>query len=294
MRLRRSQPSVIYYKFVVIKASHFRRFVVLMAMLGLAFSFLPTANAANRYDSYRQRVVVIGPERFDLDVVAINLRNPKLVVQTLAATTKTNCYQQPCAVKALRSYVSNKKVMAAINGSYFCPKDYASCAGQAGSYYWMVYDARRKVFVNEQQNQFNNGGLFIAFRDRTVAFYPDTKPFTKEGIINTVDRNNLTAAISNGPTLINKKKFVLDETQLDTKQRTVKSNRSGLGIKGSTIYLIVARKATVIDLGYMMEALKMDFAMNLDGGGSSALWYRGSYKVGPGRNIPNALVVRTR
>ncbi|MBI4090347.1 MAG: phosphodiester glycosidase family protein, partial [Candidatus Kerfeldbacteria bacterium] len=42
------------------------------------------------------------------------------------------------------------------------------------------------------------------------------------------------------------------------------------------------------------QALKMDYAMNLDGGGSSALWYRGSYKVGPGRNVPNALVMRTK
>lgn len=30
-------------------------------------------------------------------------------------------------------------------------------------------------------------------------------------------------------------------------------------------------------------------ALNLDEGGSTALWY-GGYKTGPGRNIPNALL----
>jgi len=31
-------------------------------------------------------------------------------------------------------------------------------------------------------------------------------------------------------------------------------------------------------------------SLNLDDGGSVALWY-GGYKVGPGRNIPNAILL---
>jgi len=53
--------------------------------------------------------------------------------------------------------------------------------------------------------------------------------------------------------------------------------------------LVIASGATVIDLGAVMEAMGMDYALNLDGGGTSALWYNG-YKVGPGRNMPNAIV----
>jgi exopolysaccharide biosynthesis protein len=42
-----------------------------------------------------------------------------------------------------------------------------------------------------------------------------------------------------------------------------------------------------------MKALDMDNAMNLDGGGSTALWYNG-YKVGPGRNLTNAILLLNR
>ena len=38
-----------------------------------------------------------------------------------------------------------------------------------------------------------------------------------------------------------------------------------------------------------MKALGMDNALNLDSGGSTALW-SGGYKAGPGRNIPNAVL----
>jgi exopolysaccharide biosynthesis protein len=45
-----------------------------------------------------------------------------------------------------------------------------------------------------------------------------------------------------------------------------------------------------MDLAAIMQAIGMENAFNLDGGGSSAMIYDGQYKVGPGRNIPNALI----
>jgi hypothetical protein len=38
-------------------------------------------------------------------------------------------------------------------------------------------------------------------------------------------------------------------------------------------------------------AMQLDFALNLDGGSSGGLYNDGSYVVGPGRNVPNAIVV---
>ena len=40
----------------------------------------------------------------------------------------------------------------------------------------------------------------------------------------------------------------------------------------------------------VLHAMGMQNALNLDSGGSTAL-YSGGYKVGPGRNIPNAIVL---
>jgi len=45
-----------------------------------------------------------------------------------------------------------------------------------------------------------------------------------------------------------------------------------------------------MDLGYIMQALGMEYAINQDGGGSAAIVFAGQYRMGPGRNIPNALI----
>jgi len=41
----------------------------------------------------------------------------------------------------------------------------------------------------------------------------------------------------------------------------------------------------------IMEALGARHALNLDGGGSAAMHIGGAYKVGPGRQLPNAVVL---
>jgi exopolysaccharide biosynthesis protein len=47
--------------------------------------------------------------------------------------------------------------------------------------------------------------------------------------------------------------------------------------------------ATMNDSAHVMKTLGMDNAMNLDEGGSTALWY-GGYKLGPGRDLANAIL----
>jgi len=39
-----------------------------------------------------------------------------------------------------------------------------------------------------------------------------------------------------------------------------------------------------------MKQMKMDYALNLDGGSSAALFYNDEYMEGPGRDIPNVLM----
>lgn len=241
------------------------------------------APIVNQYDSYRQLSVVARNTRFTVDVVTINLANPRLKVKTLTGVN-ADC-RDNCTVKPLKSYVDSGRGFAGVNGSYFCPADYASCGSEDGSFFWMVLNFRNGVFINKKQNRFNQGPLVTVDSSRQVNFYRETKDFNA-----TTMGSGLTAAISNDPALVVNSKVVVDPTVLTQKQREVKSNRSGLGLKGSNIYVLVARKATVVDLAYLMKAMGMVNAMNLDGGGSSALWYRGEYRVSPGRNIPNALV----
>ena len=62
-----------------------------------------------------------------------------------------------------------------------------------------------------------------------------------------------------------------------------------MGNKGSTVYIGVIYNVTVAEMPYVLKALGMENALNLDSGGSTALW-SGGYKAGPGRNIPNAVL----
>lgn len=68
-----------------------------------------------------------------------------------------------------------------------------------------------------------------------------------------------------------------------------KGPRSFVANKGNTVYIGVTYNATVAENANVLKALGMDNALNLDSGGSTALWY-GGYKAGPGRGIPNAIL----
>jgi hypothetical protein len=68
-----------------------------------------------------------------------------------------------------------------------------------------------------------------------------------------------------------------------------KGPRGFVANKGSTVYIGITYNATVAENAHVLKTLGIENAMNLDSGGSTALWF-GGYKAGPGRNIPNAIV----
>ncbi len=74
----------------------------------------------------------------------------------------------------------------------------------------------------------------------------------------------------------------------DAKQDS-KGNRGFVAGNGSKAYIGVVHNVTVGEMAKVLVALGMDGALNLDDGGSTALW-SGGYKDGPGRNIPNAVL----
>ena len=100
----------------------------------------------------------------------------------------------------------------------------------------------------------------------------------------------LQAALGNKPRLIEKGKNLLIDWDLDKKQKETKARRNAIAYKDGKIYLVVAGGATVPDLAEIMKKLGAEYALNLDGGYSSALWYNDEYIVGPGRDIPNAII----
>lgn len=252
---------------------------------------MPLQFSGGSNSSWEKRSVSTSSGTYTVNIVHINLANPKLKVYSLAATTSTNCFNHPCATTSLQNYANQVGAFAAINGSYFCPADYSACSSYPGSFYWLWYNSLTKNFTNSYQNQFNNGPV-IAFDTNNKYYYIKVaRDWPGKDAFEAQHGVTLQAVFSNGPGLIYENANVLDTNTLDSKQLTVKSARSGIGFVGANdMYLVVASGATVVDLKNIMQSLGMEHAVDLDGGGSSALLYSGQYKVGPGRNMPNALV----
>lgn len=97
-----------------------------------------------------------------------------------------------------------------------------------------------------------------------------------------------------GPLLVKNGKVSVDpggEGFTSEKILTLSCGRSALGVTRDGWMLMATTTATIRQLAEIMKGLGCEYAMNLDGGASSALWYKGSYITPPGREISNALLV---
>ena len=64
-----------------------------------------------------------------------------------------------------------------------------------------------------------------------------------------------------------------------------------MGTDGTYIYLTVVENASLQESQAVLAALGVQDAINLDGGGTAAMWIEGQYTVGPGRLLPNAILL---
>lgn len=196
-----------------------------------------------------------------------------------------------CAVFSLGTYVTRHNGLSGIHGTYFCPTDYASCAGEANSYLYPVYNSFSKIMTNDVRIKFTTQPMVVFDTANKPYYYHDTRDFVSVASFQSSKGVTLRSAISNGPALIEGGKNILNTAELDSKQSTVHSYRGALGYQGPTIYLLVVHSATVIDSAAVLDAMGLDYAINLDGGGSTALYTAGTYILGPGRNLPNAIMI---
>lgn len=187
-----------------------------------------------------------------------------------------------CPAKSLAQYVKDNGGRGGMNGTYFCPSDYSWCAGKVGSYDFPVWNNRKKKWM-EADKLFWNGRGMMVFRSGSAQFFPNAAAVGAP--------SDITGGIVNYPSLLSGGKLVLDEGSLSAGFKT-KGTRSGIGFGNGKLFLVVARSANVKDLAGIFISLGATDALNLDGGGSAALYESGRYKRGPGRSLPNAVIVK--
>ena len=77
----------------------------------------------------------------------------------------------------------------------------------------------------------------------------------------------------------------------DEVKRASRGARSFIASKGTTVYIGVVYNANVAEVALVLHAMGLENAINLDSGGSTALYSSGRYIAGPGRNTPFGIVL---
>ena len=211
-------------------------------------------------------------------VFLIKLPLSSVKVRTLAAIS-SDC-SRDCDTKSLADYVKDAGGYAGIAGSYTCPADYAECANKKWSFDYALYDSSDEKWINKDALSWNKTGM-ITFNGRSASFYKETSDYDGDGV---------DAAISNFPTLLKDSDVVTDEGDVTSYQK-VKGLRGAVGVGGENLYLAYITNASVEDAAYVMKALGAKNSLNLDGGGTAAMYINGGYVVGPGRPLANAVVL---
>lgn len=210
-------------------------------------------------------------------ILSIDLNSSRMITDTANDSDCTN----NCSVTNLAAFVSKNGGYAGVNGTYFCPETYTECASKTNSFDFPVWNTRLGHWINGGNLFWNGRSIF--YTDGSGAHYmQNANSFS----------GSLNAGIINYPGLLDNGNVQIDDNQsgLSDKQRAV-NTKVGIGLTDSKhVLVIIAQAVNMQQFAYVFKALGAKSALNLDTGGSTALYYNGSYLAGPGRGIPNAVI----
>lgn len=224
-------------------------------------------------NGFSRQKVKVGDSFFIVDIVAADLNSTRIIVDT---ASDGDCADN-CPVLPLSTYISRNNAFAGINGSYFCPASYPSCASKKNSFDTLLMNKNKKYF-NSDNNVYSTVPAVI-FSGNSARFVTQSLQWGRDTGVDSV--------LANYPLLVLNGSLATGESS-DTKLSST-GNRGFIANKGSTVYIGVIRGVSVVGAAKVLVEMKIDNALNLDSGGSTALW-SGGYKYGPGRDIPNAIL----
>ena len=233
----------------------------------------PVINNVPPNAGYSRQSVKTDAGIFTVSIVSADISSTRVIVDTASTS---DCASN-CPALSLGDYVARNGGFAGINGTYFCPKDYASCAGKENTFDLLVMN-KDKYYFNSANNVYSTNPV-VGFRSGSVNFVTTGSQWGRD--------TSLTGVLMNYPLLVFNGNITFGGD--DDPKKGSKGSRSFVANRGSIVYIGVVHSATVAESARVMKAMGMDNALNLDNGGSTALWY-GGYKVGPGRQIPNAII----
>lgn len=210
---------------------------------------------------------------FIVDIVAADLGSTRVVVDT---ASDSDC-RDNCPVMNVGDYAARSGAFAGINGSYFCPASYPSCAGKTNSFDTLLMN-KNKHYFNSDNNVYSTVPAAI-FQGGSVRYVGQSLEWGRD--------TGVDGVIANQPLLVSGGNVVFGGD--DEVKRAGAGSRSFVGSSGSTVYIGVVHGVNAAQMARVLKTMGIQNALNLDSGGSTALW-SGGYKVGPGRAVPNAVL----
>jgi hypothetical protein len=221
--------------------------------------------------------------RGTFNVHLIKERLADVTVKTLTANS-TDCTSD-CPAKPLAQYIAENGAYAGMNGTYLCPPDYPACVGKVNSYDYAFYNSNLRRWINRPALIGQNS--LLTFNGSVTGVYRRSFVYGQNASLMNAP---ITAALTMFPLLL-QSGAVVDSESEQTAVQKVKGTKGSIGVDGTYVYLAIVSNATVTDSAYVLQALGARDALNLDGGGTSAMYIGGAYTVGPGRLLPNAIVL---
>lgn len=217
---------------------------------------------------------------FSATVLSLDMGSTKVITDT---ANDGDC-GNGCLVSNLQTFMNKNAGFAAVNGTYFCPITYPECSGKTNSFDFPVYNTRLGHWINAG-NLFWNNRAMVYFDGSGAHYLQDAKSFS----------GSLTAGIVNYPGLVNGGSVQIDDSQsgLSDKQKS-KGTKVGIGVRTNIVMVVVAKNVNMQEFAYVFKSLGASGALNLDTGGSTALYNNGRYVYGPGRDIPNAIIFASK
>ena len=219
---------------------------------------------------YQSQTVKTEIGTYLVDIIAADLNSTRVIVDT---ASDGDC-RNDCPVSSLADYAGRSGAFAGINGPYFCPAEYPSCSDKKNSFDTLLMN-KNKVYFNSDNNVYSNVPAAI-FSGNSGRFVGQSLEWGRDTGVDSV--------IASQPLLLSGGSIVFGGD--GEPKRGTKGSRSFIGTSGNMAYIGVVHNATVAEVAYVLKTLGLQYALNLDSGGSTALIYNGSYLVGPGRNSP--------
>ncbi len=224
---------------------------------------------------YSRQTVNSDAGAFVVDVLTADLNSTRVQVETASSG---DCHDG-CPVDSLASFIAKSGGYAGINGPYFCPVEYPSCAGKTGSFDTLLMN-KNKVYFNSDNNVYSTVPAMI-FNGSGVRLVGQSLEWGRD--------TGVDAVIAAQPLLVSGGNVAFGGNS-DPKEGS-KGSRSFIANKDNKVYIGVVHGATVAEVARVLKTMGVQSALNLDSGGSVAFAVNGKYVDGPGRNTPFGIVL---